>query len=153
MGAARIAQGLLKTIRRCGDGLSLRQDDCAKLGQLIARRQTLHQPLAQLRLNVGQPALHGGLIDAQHLGRGKRAARLCDRQKKARIVPVEHRRPPRKSAAVCLRKTSVSFPQGEKITDPLQTPNIPGNRRPICVTATRRPAAARTGWQLAAKVV
>jgi len=115
MGAARIAQGLLKTIRRCGDGLSLRQDDCAKLGQLIARRQTLHQPLAQLRLKVGQPALHGGLIDAQHLGRGKRAARLCDRQKKARIVPVEHRRPPANLRLSVCEKQVYLFPKAKKL--------------------------------------
>ncbi len=85
-----IAHALGESVNGSGHGPGQRQDRHAQIGKPVARWQPLDQPMTQPGLQLCQPALHGGLVDAQRAGGGKGAAGIGNGQQKTQIVPVEH---------------------------------------------------------------
>ena len=82
---------LLQRQHRAADLFGLRQQRLAELGQPIAAGVALDQRLADAPFELGQPALHGRLVDLQRAAGRDGAAVARDGEKHLEIVPIEHR--------------------------------------------------------------
>src|SRR5262249_13658773 len=70
--------------------LGIRPQILPEGSKTIASRMALNKLVAKLPLKPREPPLDGGLAPAQGFGCRDRAARPCDREEIAQIIPVEH---------------------------------------------------------------